>query len=103
MSKLEATLELHIRCMKLPKPETEYKFHPSRCWRFDFAWPDRKLAVEVDGGGWSNGRHTRGAGFAEDMRKYNAALIMGWRVYRCDAKLIKSGQAVDEVGELLRD
>ncbi|MGI0119640.1 hypothetical protein [Zooshikella sp. RANM57] len=59
-SKLEATLELHIRGMKLPKPETEYIFHPSRCWRFDFAWPDRKLAVEVEGGGWSNGRHTRG-------------------------------------------
>ncbi|NYZ70022.1 hypothetical protein H0A36_28820, partial [Endozoicomonas sp. SM1973] len=74
MSKLETTLEFYLEAYKLPKPVTEYKFHPKRRWRFDFAWPDKKLAVEVEGGGWVNGRHNRGQGFANDMEKYHEAM-----------------------------
>lgn len=53
-----------------------------RDWAFDFAWPELKLAVEIEGGIWSGGRHTRGKGFDEDCRKYNSAVKLGWRVYR---------------------
>ena len=60
----------------------EHAFHPVRKWRFDVAFPDAKLAVEIDGGAWTRGRHTRGAGFIEDQRKTNAAAILGWRVLR---------------------
>jgi hypothetical protein len=63
-------------------PTAEYKFAPDRRWRFDFAWPEHKIALEVEGGVWTNGRHTRGSGFVKDMQKYNRAAVLGWRVVR---------------------
>lgn len=65
-----------------PVPVAEFKFHPDRRWRFDYAWPDFRLALEVEGGIWTGGRHTRGAGFLKDMEKYNAAAVLGWRIIR---------------------
>jgi hypothetical protein len=67
----------------LPRPVTEHRFDSSRRWRFDFAWPAAKLALEVEGGVWTEGRHTRGSGFTADIEKYNAATVQGWRVLRC--------------------
>lgn len=75
-------------------PEREYRFHPSRRWKFDFAWPQYKLAVEVEGGIWTLGRHTRPAGFEADCEKYNHATVAGWRVLRVTRKLINSGEAI---------
>jgi very-short-patch-repair endonuclease len=69
--------------MGLPAPIPEYKFHEERKWRFDYAWPDLRIALEVEGGVWSGGRHTSAAGFVKDMEKYNAAAALGWRVLRC--------------------
>lgn len=66
----------------LPAPVAEHRFHATRRWRFDYAWPDHKLALEVEGGAWTGGRHTRGAGFVKDIEKYNAATLAGWRVLR---------------------
>ncbi len=66
----------------LPVPVSEYKFHPTRKWRFDYAWPELKIALEVEGGVWSGGRHTSGKGFTADMEKYNAAVASGWAVLR---------------------
>ena len=71
-----------ILAAKLPAPVREYKFSESRRWKFDFAWPERMIAVEIEGGIWSAGRHTRGIGFVLDCQKYNAAAIAGWRVLR---------------------
>lgn len=68
---------------KLPAPVTEMQFHPERKWRFDFAWIEQRLALEVEGGAWSGGRHTRGSGFTSDIEKYNEATRLGWRVLRC--------------------
>ncbi|MCM1168922.1 MAG: endonuclease domain-containing protein [Bacteroides sp.] len=62
--------------------EKEYRFHPTRKWRFDYAIPAYKIAVEVEGGVWTQGRHTRPQGFLGDMEKYNTATLMGWRVFR---------------------
>lgn len=73
-----------------------------RDWRFDFCVPDLRLAVEVEGGGWSGGRHTRGAGFQMDLAKYDAAMRLGWTVYRCSPEMVKTGRAVDTI-ELLID
>lgn len=66
----------------LGKPEKEYRFHPTRKWRFDYAFPDEKIALEVEGGIWTRGRHTRGKGVLGDMTKYNEAAIMGWTLLR---------------------
>lgn len=74
-----------------PLPVAEYKFHVERRWRFDYAWPDYHVALEVEGGVWTGGRHTRGVGFVKDMEKYNAAAVQGWRIIRCQpAELSKT-------------
>lgn len=62
--------------------EPEYRFHPARRWRFDYAIPEHKIAIEIEGGSFVRGRHTRGVGYLNDMEKYNEATIMGWRVLR---------------------
>jgi very-short-patch-repair endonuclease len=60
----------------------EYRFHPQRRWRFDFAVPALKIAVEIEGGAWVHGRHNRGKGYINDMEKYNHAQLLGWKVFR---------------------
>lgn len=64
----------------LPEPVPEYRFHPTRRWRFDYAWPLRHLALEIEGGIWTQGRHTRGAGAVADLQKYSEAALGGWRL-----------------------
>lgn len=68
--------DLKVECVK------EHKFHPTRKWRFDYAIPEHKIAIEVEGGVWTGGRHISPKGFLNDMEKYNTATIMGWRVLR---------------------
>jgi very-short-patch-repair endonuclease len=91
MSKLAndfySRLELYSQGI-IPKPVREFKFHETRGWRFDFAWPYLFIAVEVEGGQWVRGRHTRGAGFANDCEKYNAAVERGWRVFRFSTSMV---------------
>lgn len=60
----------------------ELRFHPTRKWRFDGAFPDKKIACEVDGGAFIGGRHTRGPGFISDQEKCNEAALLGWTVFR---------------------
>lgn len=96
-SALEDRLAQQIHAHGLPTPDREYAFHPSRRWRFDFAWPQHMVAVEVEGGIWTRGRHTRGAGFEADAEKTNAATALGWRVYRYTPTHIRSGCAVNEI------
>lgn len=60
----------------------EFQFHPTRRWRFDYAIPAKKVAVEVDGGVWTGGRHINPAGYINDMEKLNTAASMGWLVLR---------------------
>ena len=93
-SPLEITLVRHIQAVGLPLPLREYSFHPVRRWRFDMAWPDHVLAMEVEGGVWTGGRHTRGAGFIADIEKYNEAVLLGWRVLRTTGELIRRGEAI---------
>jgi very-short-patch-repair endonuclease len=83
-------------------PECEVDFAPGRKWRFDFAWPERKLAVEVEGGTWSGGRHTRGDGFERDCEKYNAAALLGWTVLRFTTAMVDDGRALETIERALR-
>jgi very-short-patch-repair endonuclease len=66
----------------LPKPVVEYRFHPKRMWRIDYYFHEARVAVEVEGGIWTKGRHTRGAGFAGDIEKYNEMTCHGIRLLR---------------------
>ena len=75
----------------IPWPTAEYRFHPTRKWRFDFAWEASKVALEIEGGAWIIGRHNRAQGFLDDLHKYNAAVILGWRVLRYTPKQLSDG------------
>ena len=66
----------------LPPCSSQYKFHPDRNWRFDFAWLVESVAVEIEGLTHDGGRHQRIAGFIQDAQKYEAAMMLGWTVYR---------------------
>ncbi len=70
------------------KLEREYRFHPTRKWRFDFAYSEQKIAIEIEGGIWSGGRHIHPSGFEADCIKYNTATAMGWKVFRVPPKFI---------------
>lgn len=89
-----------LKAFKYPQPEEEHRFHPVRRWRFDFAWPDQKVAVEIEGGVWTGGRHTRGKGFEGDCVKYNTAQLMGWTVLRFTTGQVKDGYAISAIGEV---
>ena len=90
----EMVLATQIHLAVLPTPETEYVFHKTRKWRLDFAWPAQRIAAEVEGGTWAQGRHTRGRGFAEDCKKYNEATLDGWRVFRFPTFQVEDGTAI---------
>ncbi len=100
-SELERALAFALRINNLDATEREYRFHPKRKWRVDFAWPEAMLALEVEGGSWNGGRHTRGKGFIADCEKYNEAALMGWRVLRVTGQHIADGTAVDWVRRAL--
>jgi very-short-patch-repair endonuclease len=95
-------LALHIRGAKLPAPEREHRFHPTRRWRFDFAWPEHMLAAEVEGlNPRGKSRHTTVTGYRADCEKYNAAALLGWRVLRFEQRLIESGEAIASIEQAL--
>ena len=94
-SAAEAELALWIRTSPdVPPPVREFQFHPTRKWRFDFAWPQIRLAVEIEGLTADGGRHQRIGGFSADLAKYHAAWMLNWRVYRCSASMVSSGEAI---------
>lgn len=101
MSDLEDQLLWQLKVARVPAPEREFRFHPPRQFRFDLAWPDRKLAVEVEGGTWSGGRHSRGSGMEKDMEKYNLAVIDGWKVLRVNNHHVEDGRALAWITEAL--
>jgi len=101
-SRLEETFALQCRDVGLPKAEREFMFHPKRKWRFDFSWPERMIAVEIDGGTYAQGRHVRPAGFRADCCKMNSAALLGWTVFRGDAVMVKKGLLLEYVEAALR-
>lgn len=101
MSPAEALFAFQLRSAKLPDPVAEFRFHPERRWRFDFAWPERKIAAEIEGGTWTNGRHSRGSGFAADCIKYNNATLLGWRVFRFTTDMVRRGEALATIEDAM--
>ena len=87
----------------LPQPLAEHRFHPIRRWRFDYAWPDHKIALEVEGGVWTGGRHTSSVGFIKDMEKYNAAACLGWRIIRCQPSTLMKLATIETLKEAINN
>ena len=99
-SEWEELFLLHLKADRL-SPVREHQFHDSRKWRFDFAFPAEKLAVEIEGGIYSGGRHTTGNGFKADCEKYNEAVLQGWRILRFTPDAVKSGRAIEVTKRVL--
>ena len=90
-------LEYILKDLKL-KYEREYQFDVKRKWRFDYCIPDKRVAIEFEGGVFTNGGHTRGAGYSNNCEKYNAAAVQGWKVLRYTIKSMRNPKAVaDEI------
>lgn len=96
-SQLEEYFLMLVKAHNLPLPVREHKFHPTRKWRFDFAWPDEMVAVEIEGGIWVGGAHNRPKHFISDCEKYNNAVILGWRLLR----FARDNMDIDMVKRLL--
>ena len=76
------------------EPTREYRFHPTRKWRFDYAIPALKIAIECDGGIWTHGRHVSPTGFLRDMEKFNAAAELGWAILKFTPDQLVSHDAI---------
>jgi very-short-patch-repair endonuclease len=97
LSEGEETFMLHCNSYHL-KVEREFRFHDTRHWRFDFAIPEHKIGIEIEGGtSFGMSRHSRGEGFDRDAIKYNTAALLGWVVLRFSTGMVLRGEAIDTV------
>lgn len=101
MSEAQALLIWQCELLGL-HPVREYRFHSTRQWRFDIAFPEQRVAVEIDGAVWVQGRHTRGAGYIADCEKLAEAAVLGWRVIRVPTQWVTSGVALGYIERVLR-
>ena len=98
MSQAKSTLHLFLKVMAKKHgvvADPEHKFHPKRRWKFDYAFPELKLAVEYEGIFSAKSRHTSIVGFTNDCEKYSEAALLGWIVIRVTAKMVQDGRAFD--------
>ena len=95
-----------LQAHNIPVPIREYGFHPDRRWRFDFAWPALKIALEVEGGIYGGkdhtgrqykGAHSSVSGIKRDISKYNAAALLGWLVLRVQPADLDSQETIDMI------
>lgn len=92
---LEMAMLQQIRGVRLDAGlSRQHRFHADRKWAFDFAWPARKWALEVDGGTWTKGRHNTGTGYRDDCIKLAEAALLGWRVLRATSDQVTGGIAI---------
>jgi very-short-patch-repair endonuclease len=98
-SQLETLLAAQIASAGLPNPLREYRWHPSRKWRLDFAWPwlqQKYAGVEVQGM-----VHRIKGRFKRDIEKRAELLLAGWRVLEVDGDSIRDGRAIEWIRKLL--
>lgn len=98
----EEAFALHCRIESL-EPVREYVFLQDRKFRFDFAFPEKKIGIEIEGATqYGKSRHSRGDGFESDCEKYNLAAAAGWRVFRFTTKMVMSLEAMNFVLQALK-
>lgn len=97
----EILLMKHLKELDLDF-QREVIFHPERKWRFDFTVTGhgQQTAIEIEGGIWNRGAHVRGAHFESDARKYNQAILLGWRVVRFSPQMVERAESKAFLAEL---
>lgn len=104
-SHLEERMALWLEREGLPRPVRQLRFAKAalgRQWMFDFAWPELGLALEVDGGSFmAKGAHNTGLAMMSNAQKNNAALLLGWRVFRVTDRMFRDGEAFTVAKALL--
>ena len=100
LSQGEESFALHCRVENI-KVEREYRFFPDRKWRLDFAIPEEKIGIEIEGITFAGGRHQRIGGYSKDLEKYNKAVLMGWKILRYTTAMVTSGEAINDLIEIL--
>lgn len=96
----EEQFSLHLRAHGI-EFKREFHFHPKRQWRSDFYIQSANALIEIEGGTWTGGRHSRGTGYAADLEKINRATIMGFRYLRYTTEMVMLGTAINDVLELI--
>ena len=96
------TPDVICKAARLPVPVPEHRFAPPRRWRFDWAWLDQKVALEVQGGLFTQGRHSRGAALMKEFEKLNTAAELGWRVLFVTPQQMQNGEAFTYIERVLR-
>jgi len=97
----EVKFLLMLKARKLPIPVQEHRFHEVRKFRLDWAWPEHKLGLEVDGGVWTGGAHGRGTGIVRDQEKTNLAATEGWRILRVMPSTLATDATIDTIERAL--
>lgn len=100
-SSLERQAAMLFAAHGLPPWEREYLFHPTLKYRFDYAWPDHRVALEIQGGTYVAGAHSRGRRQRSDFEKCNAAVLLHWRLFYADTDMVTTGVIVDTLKEVL--
>lgn len=101
MSAPEDLFAFQCKAAKI-KVECEFLFHPTRKWRADFLLVGYMVLIEIEGGLWVNGRHSRGSGMQADMEKYNAAARLGYRILRFSPDMVKTGEALQTIEDVMK-
>lgn len=102
MSDLEAAFDTQWRRLSgLPPLEADFQFAPPRGWEFDRCHQAARVAVELEGGTWSGGRHVRGKGYEDDCEKYNEAAARRWQLFRLTTTMLANDPA--RWVEMIRD
>ncbi len=101
-SEQEAILLNRLRLLKVPAFVTQAMLIEGRKFRYDVCFPEFRVCVELSGAVWTQGKHTRGAGYEADCVKSALAQIAGWIVIACTPGQVESGVAGHLILEALK-
>ena len=100
-SELENAFAMQLDAVGLDGYVREYQAIPGRRYRWDFAWPDKRVLVEINGGTYAHMGHSTGPGIARDYEKSNLAVLAGWKVFAFDRRMVEAGTALDVTAKAL--
>jgi hypothetical protein len=99
-SYLEERLAAYISSRGLRPPVRQHRFHPTRKWTWDFCWPELGVALEIEGAIFVKGGHSSGVGIVRDCDKQNAAMALGWHLFRATSMHFRDGSVFTLVEQI---